>query len=941
MKKLLALLLAVSVILGCMPVFAAQPTVDAINFFANGQQVTEVIPGTAVEAIVLFTDVAQATAVIASYDLSGRLLNMKAITEENSMLCTPTILTDYETKTIKVFAFENTNSIKPLCAPAEINILNSADKITVNTADIADVTDETVYITFEYWANETDRKPTAVTVNSDAPAYKNGVAVEDDAFTMLNCEFYGTVTLQKLNGGANYDAVFVDEFSPFVVAGNDADTRILTSMNNADEIAYRTYDYAALFDRSGNKINWRDLVRYDSLSVRTVYNNGETTVIAKKLNEKITGEIEAVDSFGTKEVKYHIGDSTYGAYWADTDNLNILNLSHGDFYLDELGNIGYFKQKYKTDFAYIVNTGINNSAITPATIFKAYTSGGEFTTLTSASKVKVDGIAGINSNNLLKDYVVASFTDSDYESLVRQQGTTGFTYNADTDELTVKKINIGDVIAYTTNEEGKVISIDRPTDRADFSADNLSGRFTYVSNTSNNYTFDAILNTLNSSGETYYVTDSTKIMSAALEGVTNITTLTADDFFMADTSKLNNGDILKDAYIYSKNDGMEADFVFVTKESGLEPIVSGQQPEVPVEAESGYGYVTRIAASGIDSYGVQLYTSNGELKGLNVASPVMLNGEVCKDLSVLVEGTALNTRDVISYETNEDGELTAIDTLEGVNNEPTFLEYISGTVEVGGVSYNVTADTIIMIAEMVDDKFATADDFGILNNQLLVDEQYFENATVYAANGNNAALIVVEAPFEMIQNVFSSMAVITDVGMDSNDDGDDILNIKVFQDGLIKDGVTNPFLTTVDDTLALEKFSTILPKVNYDGDVEAVTTLVTLDVDKVAWGEIPADKLTGATNKYYYGDVTAIDRKNVTIANGRGLEFSLTNYTNLYIYDDSLSSKNRVFIDSLDYVDYDDSDGNFYIGKYKCKNLQILAREYDGIVTEAVLYIFR
>ncbi len=427
--------------------------------------------------------------------------------------------------------------------------------------------------------------------------------------------------------------------------------------------------------------------------------------------------------------------------------------------------------------------------------------------------------------------------------------------------------------------------------------------------------------------------------------------------------------------------------------------------EATESINTNYAYVVNIGGTGTgleEKNSLKLFTFDGQygtfetaskvkvdgvtgIKSAELADPIVVTsfdedefkalkkkqGTACfshdKDAKELTID-AIAAGDIITFTTNSSGYITSIDRptdrddfdkdkqrgkFTYADNDGVELEYneksASFTGSDAGKVY-VNENTVIMVAE-AKGKSATEDDFMLFSAANLADEQIFTNARVFNVDTNkNAGLIVVESAVDVATSG-TILAVVTGIGSGNNDEGDDIWNVKVVQDGLVKDGAANPFLTTVDDTVEFEQYATIIPKYNALGELTNKTaTLVTVGSDEVEFktAAITAgivgdddDEKGRTTVDYIYGTVDEIDRKTVKLTNGK--EIDVDNKTIVYVYDNGLNSKNRVLIDGIDYVDYDEDTDKIYVGSGKddtCK-VQILAREYDGDITEVVMYVFR
>ena len=238
-------------------------------------------------------------------------------------------------------------------------------------------------------------------------------------------------------------------------------------------------------------------------------------------------------------------------------------------------------------------------------------------------------------------------------------------------------------------------------------------------------------------------------------------------------------------------------------------------------------------------------------------------------------------------------------------------------------------------------------DFTLFSTANIADDQELLHADVYNVDDDkNVGFILVNEDVDQLDSG-AIMAMVTGIGSANDASGDSIYNFKVLQDGLVKDGKANPHLLQLEDNDGVAQYDTIVPRYNSAGEVKGCYNPCFHRWQKsLTWGAVPAntDKV-----KYYYGEVTDINRRSldITPADAKdhpGTDITAASATNVYVYDSGLGSSNKASIDDVDVIDFDvdEKDGKTYcyVGTSKCKAYAI-AREYDGDIVDIALYIIR
>lgn len=158
----------------------------------------------------------------------------------------------------------------------------------------------------------------------------------------------------------------------------------------------------------------------------------------------------------------------------------------------------------------------------------------------------------------------------------------------------------------------------------------------------------------------------------------------------------------------------------------------------------------------------------------------------------------------------------------------------------------------------------------------------------------------------------------------------------VFVNKISSDKVT---LTTSESfDIPIKQGDTIIPLINHKNLVVDVAILASVNGDTVTFDTTSMNKVNNEKKrlKYYYGEIADIERgKFVTLKNDK--EFIIAD-TEVYFYDTTIRSSKKIYSDYIDIISFE--DGKVYYGNNQISKAYIVAREYDGIVTDATIYIF-
>jgi len=430
-------------------------------------------------------------------------------------------------KAFAYVAYDDSSSDTPVVVFA-VKDTSKTDEVTIKSSDIENISTNGDIKTLEYWANETDKKTTKITYDlTDTLFYENGVATTTPTAPL---SIYGSVTFSKVGDTvADYDRVFITNYENFVVDSVSERNFRVSSKNGASAIEFDPDDssvLSTLVDSKGVAMKWTDLKEDDILSLKRS-SAGKDVTVATLVTDKVTGKITEVDG---EEEEYTIDGKVYEI---DPDMSALKLEDEGTFYLDILGNICYADTTaaLNTNYAYIfaVEPG---TGIDPKTEVKLFTKKGEFVTLKTATKVKVDGFSNIPTESLktLTKTTTVTYTAPVAPSVTPVAGTPVVTYGTTavgvvtsanglknpveypyTIATTVDvKVAATQFITYDVNSSNEVTKIDRAAnaigsiDQDDFSLYSTKAKSYYSEGAK----------TLETDNSKVYVTDDTVIMVA-------------------------------------------------------------------------------------------------------------------------------------------------------------------------------------------------------------------------------------------------------------------------------------------------------------------------------------------------------------------------------------------------------------------------------------------
>lgn len=195
---------------------------------------------------------------------------------------------------------------------------------------------------------------------------------------------------------------------------------------------------------------------------------------------------------------------------------------------------------------------------------------------------------------------------------------------------------------------------------------------------------------------------------------------------------------------------------------------------------------------------------------------------------------------------------------------------------------------------------------------------------------------------EQIKLVSNFIPVIS-VGSVENDNG-----VTVTQINGLKGGKEVSMISTESYENNVKPGDMIIPVINHKGLVKSCYVLATYENNTVTFGKEYMNKTntSGKKTKYYFGQIENIEKnKYISLKNNAyssqsyDNELSISGNTEVYFYNTMLKSKNRLYEEALDVLFFE--NGKAYVNNTEVSAIYIVAREIDGEVSEAGIYIIK
>ena len=350
---------------------------------------------------------------------------------------------------------------------------------------------------------------------------------------------------------------------------------------------------------------------------------------------------------------------------------------------------------------------------------------------------------------------------------------------------------------------------------------------------------------------------------------------------------------------------------------------------------SNYAYLVNAGLeTGFDkNLEIKLFTKEGETKVLTSGEKIKFNGTTGKKpaevLAALKDGEGNVVSQLVTFETNSNGVLTQLNTAEdksetGEINKDKFtknavssLEYIEAAKKLG--AYNVDETTVVF--DIPEGKTDTSD-FSIETIELFENETSYD-VSIYDLAEDMTAKAIVVTNSNGAANLEAPLAIIDSITTTTNEDGDTVEKVYVYENGKQSSYMTEEEGVLEDEEgVKLVKGDIVQLKTNAKGEIENVRVLFkasTKDTEaKVSFDE---DLYT------VYGKVVKkfANSINVTVNDGAANNFNISGVT-VYEFDSSRTKNAIKVVEPGDIAQYDELDPQ-----------RVFIKVYKNAVTEIVI----
>ncbi len=362
--------------------------------------------------------------------------------------------------------------------------------------------------------------------------------------------------------------------------------------------------------------------------------------------------------------------------------------------------------------------------------------------------------------------------------------------------------------------------------------------------------------------------------------------------------------------------------------------VFGKIAAVDTDKTIGANYAYLIKAytdQNTEETTLKFFTKDGKEETVKTTEKIRFNGkagEFAADVAKELNKGGSTNKQLITYKTNADGKVTAINTAldnsgTGEVNENKFtLNYA-----LKDAVYNATLkrlNNIKLNAEtVVFDIQEDSKDYQIATIDMFEDEQKY-NVMVFDMGEDFVAKAIVVTGAEFKTNADSAIAVVDKIAQSVNEDDELVDRLYAFRDGkAIEINTESQGILVKGDDKALEAGDIIQYKVNSEGEIVAIRVLMDINSKGTEATAEPVEHL-----KTVYGKVTKkfADSINITVAGGSVQNIELPDDVTVYSVD-TTKTKNKVSVATKgDIQAFDEDEGN-----------RVFIKLYKDVVQEVVI----
>ncbi len=388
-----------------------------------------------------------------------------------------------------------------------------------------------------------------------------------------------------------------------------------------------------------------------------------------------------------------------------------------------------------------------------------------------------------------------------------------------------------------------------------------------------------------------------------------------------------NGELYKVAENYQGTLNLNTEGVFYLDVFGKIAAV-----ESNTAVSNNYAYLIRAYTDeNTETSTIRIFTKEGKDESFKTAEKIRFNGksgQVAADVVKKLQNEGSTVKQLITYSTNADGVITAINTAvdnsgSGDVNEDKFtLNYkLSEAVYNQALNRldNVRIDKETTIFDIQND----VKDYSIATMDMFEDEQKY-NVMVFDMGENFVAKAIVVTGAEFMTNAESSIAVVDKVVQATNEDEGIVDRLYAFQDGKKIDLFTEEqgILVKGEDE-ALQTGDIIQYKLNANGEIAAIRVLMDINDKATEKQEEPVEHL-----EIIYGKVVKkfANSINVTVDGGSLQNIQLPEDITVYSIDTEKTKNNVTVATRGDIQAFDEDEGN-----------RVFIKIYKDVVQEVVI----
>ena len=372
-------------------------------------------------------------------------------------------------------------------------------------------------------------------------------------------------------------------------------------------------------------------------------------------------------------------------------------------------------------------------------------------------------------------------------------------------------------------------------------------------------------------------------------------------------------------------------------------------------AKNDYAYVMGVqGATAMDAAKIKMLTIDEGVSVYQVADKVtvMYKGEKTTNVSTKSSEFSDLVYDIlgslVTYKLNANGQLSAIEIPSYDDQNEDYL-CLNGNGDLcdyngddssfklnGGKKYYITDETVVFYVGAADE-----DDYEVVALNNLSDGQDLDGAIIFDADDDRYIGAIVLTHEQSIAPSVENATFVTRISATVDEDGYDVVRVTGYK-GL------EEVSYICEDAWDIEIGALVVPVYKVNGDVNYFDVI---DSTEVVDYKNDVEYVFGTLETYVEDgeELSPINTKRKSIIVD-GVEYKIEDYTNIYVYDCTLTTRNKYKVgESLGYVEFDllyDYDDNYagydlYVnGELSiASSVDVYMYIYDGDVVDLVYYI--